>query len=89
MQKQQTFRKRIVSKQTGCVKDFATLVAHQPLTSQFNISLLICLRMLLPTVLWQSGHGMEWNENFSMEYGRYQNGMEWKSIFHTSIPIPN
>ena len=46
-----------------------------------------------------SGHGMEWkmewNENFGMEYGRCQNGMEWKisrmewkTIFHTSIPIP-
>ena len=38
---------------------------------------------------WQ----MEWNWNFGMEYGRYQNGMEWKilrmewkTIFHTSIP---
>ena len=44
---------------------------------------------------WQSGHGMEWNVNFGMEYGRCQNGMEWKisrmewkTIFHTSIPIP-
>ena len=25
-----------------------------------------------------TGHGMEWNENFGMEYGRCQNGMEWK-----------
>ena len=38
---------------------------------------------------------MEWNGNFGMEYGRCQNGMEWKisrmewkTIFHTSIPIP-
>ena len=37
---------------------------------------------------------MEWNGNFGMEYGRCQNGMEWKisrmiwkTIFHTSIPI--
>ena len=35
---------------------------------------------------------MEWNGNFSMEYGRCQNGMEWKisrmeynlSYFHTN-----
>ena len=40
-------------------------------------------------------HGMEWNGNFGMEYGKYQNGMErkiskmkWTTIFHTSIPIP-
>ena len=38
---------------------------------------------------------MEWNGNFGMEYGRCQNEMEWKisrmewkTIFHTSIPIP-
>ena len=38
---------------------------------------------------------MEWNRNFGMEYGRYQNGMEWKisgmewkAIFHASTPIP-
>ena len=38
---------------------------------------------------------MEWNGNFGKEYGRCQNGMEWKisrmewkTIFHTSIPIP-
>ena len=41
----------------------------------------------------------KWNEmerNFGMEYGRCQNGMEWKIsrmewkiIFHTSIPIPH
>ena len=48
---------------------------------------------------WRAGHGMEWkmewNGNFGMEYGRCQNGMEWKilrmewkTIFHTSIPIP-
>ena len=37
-------------------------------------------------------NGMEWNGNFGMEYGRCQNGMEWKisrmewkTIFHTSI----
>ena len=37
---------------------------------------------------------MEWNGNFGMEYGRYQNGMEckisrteWKTTFPTSIPI--
>ena len=42
-----------------------------------------------------AGHGMEWNGNFGMECGRCQNGMEWKisrmkwkTIFHTSIPIP-
>ena len=36
-------------------------------------------------------NGMEWNGNFGMEYGRCQNGMEWKisrmewkTIFHTS-----
>ena len=41
------------------------------------------------------GHGMEWNGNFGMEYGRCQNGMEWKisrmewkAILHISIPIP-
>ena len=35
---------------------------------------------------------MEWNGNFGMEYGRCQNGMEWKisrmewkTTFHTSI----
>ena len=40
-------------------------------------------------------NGMEWNGNFGMDYGRCQNGMEWKisrmewkTIFHTSIPIP-
>ena len=40
-------------------------------------------------------NGIEWNGNFGMEYGRCQNGMEWKisriewkTIFHTSIPIP-
>ena len=40
-------------------------------------------------------NGMEWNGNFGMKYGRCQNGMEWKisrmewkTIFHTSIPIP-
>ena len=34
---------------------------------------------------------MEWNGNFGMEYGRCQNGMEWKisrmewkTIFHTN-----
>ena len=39
---------------------------------------------------------MEWNGNFGIEYGRCQNGMEWKilrmewkAIFLTSIPIPN
>ena len=38
-----------------------------------------------------AGHGMEWNENFGMEYGRCQNEMErkisrmkWKTIFHTN-----
>ena len=38
---------------------------------------------------------MEWNENFGIEYERYQNRMEWKisrmewmTIFHTSIPNP-
>ena len=31
---------------------------------------------------------MEWNGNFGIEYGRCQNGMEWKTIFHTSILIP-
>ena len=46
-----------------------------------------------------TGHGMEWNGkwngNFGMEYGRCQNEMEWKifkmewkTIFHTFIPIP-
>ena len=45
------------------------------------------------------GHGMEWkmkwNGNFGLEYGRCHNGMErkisrmeWKTIFHTFIPIP-
>ena len=39
-------------------------------------------------------NGMERNGNFGMEYGRCQNRMEWKisrmewkAIFHTSIPI--
>ena len=37
---------------------------------------------------------MKWNGNFGMDYGRSQNGMEWKiskmewkTIFHTSIQI--
>ena len=41
------------------------------------------------------GHGMEWNENFDMEYKRCQNGMEWKisimerkTILHTYLRIP-
>ena len=45
--------------------------------------------------MFPAGHGMEWNGNFGMEYRRCQNGMEWKisrmewkTIFHTSIPIP-
>ena len=40
-------------------------------------------------------NGMEWNGNFGKEYGRCQNGMEWKisrmewkTILYTSIPIP-
>ena len=40
-------------------------------------------------------HDMEWNRNFGMEYGRCQNGMEWKTlrmewktIFHTFMLIP-
>ena len=44
----------------------------------------------------KAGHGMEWNGNLGMECGRCQNGMEWKisriewkTIFHTSIPIPS
>ena len=35
---------------------------------------------------------MKWNGNFGMKYGRCQYGMEnarmeWKTTFHTSIPI--
>ena len=40
-------------------------------------------------------HNMEWNRNFGMEYGKCQNGMEWKTlrmewktIFHTFMLIP-
>ena len=45
-------------------------------------------------VLGRAWYGMKWNGNFGMEYGRCQNGMEWKisrkerkTIFLTSIPI--
>ena len=41
------------AKQIRCLKDFATHVAHQPLTSLLNITLLICVPMLLLTVLLQ------------------------------------
>ena len=58
--------------------------------------------VLKHAIVTPAGHGMEWNGIFSMEYGRCQNGMEWKisrmewkisrmewkTIFHTSIPIP-
>ena len=36
-------------------------------------------------------NGMEWNGNFGMEDARMEwkiSRMEWKTIFHTSIPIP-
>ena len=47
-------------------------------------------------IVWNGmENGMEWNGNFGMEYGRCQNGMEWKisrmerkTIFHTSLSIP-
>ena len=67
-----------------------------------NILVLSCYLMLFksmflsPIRVW---YGMEWKMEwkgiFGMEYGRCQNGMEWKisrmewkTIFHTSIPIP-
>ena len=50
-----------------------------------------CLAPLF-TMLARAWYGVEWNGkwngNFGMEYGRCQNGMEWKTIFHTFIPIP-
>ena len=46
-------------------------------------------------VAMADSQGMVWNQNFGMEYGRYQSGMEWKilrmewkTIFHISIPNP-
>ena len=34
-----------------------------------------------------SGHGMEWNGNFGMEYGRCQNGMEdFKNGMEDNLP---
>ena len=52
-------------------------------------------KVLLSRAWYGMENEMEWNGNFGMEYGRCQNGMEWKisrmewkTIFHTSIPIP-
>ena len=47
------------------------------------------------TTAGRARYGIEWNGNFGMEYGRYQNAMEWKilrmdwkAIFHSSIQNP-
>ena len=40
--------------------------------------------LLFTAVTYTTGHSMEWNGNFGMEDAR----MEWKTIFHTFIPIP-
>ena len=35
----------------------------------------------------RAGHGVEWNENFGMEYGRCQNGMEdFKNGMEDNLP---
>ena len=57
---------------------------------------IVAFRSARQGMVWNGmENGMEYNGNFGMEYGRCQNGMEWKisrmewkTIFHTSTPIP-
>ena len=60
----------------------------------FNEKLNFIINDLMPNTGYRpnvgypsAGHGMEWNEKFSMEYGRCQNEMEWNGR-QSSIPIP-
>ena len=81
-----------------CSARFIVNVTHQN-DNDRNLQAIYCYACYLVGLLARAWYGMEngmeWNGNFDMEYGRCQDGMEWKisrmkwkTIFHTSIPIP-